>query len=91
MQIISPMFYNCVNVLEHEFLLNYNIPACDSGGLELGEGISKFGNKNWGIFHVFEKLCMYSHELYFYCHIEMCFGFVNWDKTRVILESKFSM
>lgn len=54
MQIVSPMFYNSVNILECEFLLN-NIPACNPGGLELGEGISKFGNKNWGIFHVFGK------------------------------------
>ena len=54
MPIISPRFCNCVNILEREFLLNYNIPACSAGGLELGEGISKFGNKNWVTFHVSE-------------------------------------
>lgn len=51
----SPIFYNCINILEHNFLLNYVIPACKSGGLVLGEGISKFENKNFGIFYAFLK------------------------------------
>lgn len=49
------MLRNCANILEHDFLVNFIISACTSGGLVLGEGISKFENKNFGTFYAFEK------------------------------------
>jgi hypothetical protein len=59
-------------------MLNYDVPACKSGQLELEE-ISKFENKNLGIFHAFRKSVFMGRAIFLLSYWNL-FGFVSQDK-----------
>lgn len=75
------MFHHCINVLEYEFLMNYNIPTCKSGGLKLGKATFKFENKNLSIIYAFENSIFMAKS--YVCIVVLKYILVLWTRTAL--------